>query len=213
MLPSIRQHSLGGKNIVNDWRVLEFLRTAMKLLDEHVDRSNPEVRLHWKTLEAIAAQRVDHLNWRHGATYLIAAEFKAVMYATSNRYGSEVLGLVNWLLEQCPPKHRPAIDATLACYPSIAECLSLSGHPLVIRADGVPEKCVRTENGEDASGVIRLLVEAFADPRRFNGLNQIGSFELCSPRPVEHLRIFQVQEWKGYPPMDYRLEEIDPPTE
>jgi hypothetical protein len=46
--------------------------------------------LYWKILEAVSAQRADHFNWRHGATYLIAAEFRAVMYAISNRCGSEL---------------------------------------------------------------------------------------------------------------------------
>jgi hypothetical protein len=76
-LSSIRQHGLGGKNIIVEWRGLEFLRTAMSMLDQHIDRTNPETQLHWKILEAVAAQQVDHFNWRHGGTYLIAAEFRA----------------------------------------------------------------------------------------------------------------------------------------
>src|SRR6516165_3696276 len=36
-LPSIRRHGLGGKNIVVEWRVLEFLRIVMAMLDPHVD--------------------------------------------------------------------------------------------------------------------------------------------------------------------------------
>jgi hypothetical protein len=61
-LSSIRQHGLGGKNIVVEWRGFEFLSTAMSMLDRHIDRTNPETQLHWKMLEAVSAQRVDHFN-------------------------------------------------------------------------------------------------------------------------------------------------------
>jgi hypothetical protein len=89
-LPSVRTHGLGGKNIVEDWRILDFLRAGMAIIDGHIDRTDPTIEVQWKILQAAASQRVDRMNWRHGATYLIAAQFRAVMYATSSAYGSEI---------------------------------------------------------------------------------------------------------------------------
>jgi hypothetical protein len=90
-MSSIGAHGLGGKNITADWRVLDFLRAGMDILDGHIDRSDPIIELLWKLLQAATSQRVDHFNWHHGATYLIAAEFSAAMYARSNPCGSELL--------------------------------------------------------------------------------------------------------------------------
>jgi hypothetical protein len=205
-LPSIRRHGLSGKNIIVEWRVLDFLRIVMGMLGSHVDRSDLEVSLKWRILEAAAEQRVDHLNWRHGATYLIAAEFRAVMYATSGPYGSELLYLVGWLIELCPPELRTALDRTVAGYPEIAKCLSTTGNPLVVRAEHVPMKSLRTEKGADASKIVRQLADAHTmQPELFEGLAQIGSFELCNPLPVEQLRFYQVSEYTKF---NYRLEEI-----
>jgi hypothetical protein len=99
-LSSIRQHGLGGKDIILEWRVLDFLRAATKILGPHIDHSDQEMQLNWKMLQAVVAQRVDHFNWRHGGTYLVADELKGVMYAASNKYGSEILTFVSWLIKE-----------------------------------------------------------------------------------------------------------------
>lgn len=173
---------LAGKNIIVEWRGFEFLSTAMSMLDRHIDRTNPETQLHWKMLEAVSAQRVDHLNWRHGATYLIAAEFRAVMYATSNRCGSEFFEFVSWLVDRCPPALKSELNLIFDRYLEIAQCISTPSQPILVRIERAPIESLRTERSGDASGVLRKLVERYASDRKFfDQIKQIGVFELCRP--------------------------------
>ena len=207
-LPSIRTHGLGGKNIVADWRILDFLRAGMAILDSRIDRNDPTIELHWKILQAVALQRVDHLNWRHGTTYLIAAQFRAVMYATGSAYGSEIIGLVGWLFEHCPLACRPELDAAMVNYPELSLCLRAKHGPLLIRAASVPVSSVLTEKGEDANGVISKLANELAKPNGlFDGLSQIGSFELREPLSADCLQFFRIIEATDDRPQSYRLEE------
>ena len=188
-------------------KLLDFLRAGMIILDGHLDRSDPTIELHWKILQAAASQRVDHWNWRHGATYLIAAEFRAVMYATSNAYGSEILSFVGWLLEHCPFSCRPELDAAMMHYPELSQCLRVKHEPLVIRAASVPVSSILTEKGEDPTGVICELANALAESDGvFNGLNQIGSFELREPVSADGLQFFRVIETIDDNSPRYRLE-------
>jgi hypothetical protein len=175
-------HGLGDKNIVTDWRILDFLGAGMALLDSQIDRSDPAVGLYWKAMQAAASQRVDHFNWRHGATYLIAAEFRAVMYATSNPSGSEFLSFAGWLSDNCPIAFRPALDAVMANYPELSECLRIKHEPLLIRTASVQASSVLTEKGEDATSTICQLTSALAKSKDFfDGISQIGVFELRNP--------------------------------
>ena len=207
-LPSIRTHGLGGKNVVKDWRILDFLRAGMAILDCHIDRSDPTIVMHWQILQAAASQLVNRWNWRHGATYLIAAQFRAVMYATSNAYGSEIISLVGWLFERCPPACKPALDAAMVNYPELSQCLRTKHGPLLIRATSVPVSSVLTEKGEDANGVISKLANELAKPNGlFNGLSQIGSFELREPLSAYSLQFFRIIKATDDDPPRYCLEE------
>jgi len=180
-VPSIRAHGLGGKNIVADWRILDFLRAGMAILDSHIDQSDPDIRLQWRVLLAAASQRVDHWNWRHGATYLTADKFKAIAYANSSPYRSELLGFAGWLLEHCPPVCTPILDATMANYSELSECLRLPHEPLLICATGVPMSFLLTEKGEDATDIVRELTAALAKSERFfNAFSQLGHLNCAS---------------------------------
>jgi hypothetical protein len=206
-LPSVRTHGLGGKNIVEDWRILDFLRAGMAIIDGHIDRTDPTIEVQWKILQAAASQRVDRMNWRHGATYLIAAQFRAVMYATSSAYGSEIISFVGWLFKHCPLACRPALDAAIVNYPELSQCLRVKHGPLLIRAASVPVSSVLTEKGEDANGVICKLADELAKPDGlFNGVSQIGSFELREPLSAESLQFFRIIEATDGDELRYRLE-------
>jgi hypothetical protein len=83
--------------------------------------------------------------------------------------------------------------------------------PVVVQVDRVPIKSLLTEKGADASDVVGQLLDAYAKGGLlFEALTQLGSFELCTPLSVEHLRFYRVLDLKGNPP-DYRLEEIVKP--
>src|SRR5262249_45510400 len=153
-----------------------------------------------------ASQRVDHLNWRHGATYLIAAEFRAVTYANSSLYRSELLGFAGWLLEHCPLVCRSTLDAAMANYPELSQCLRLQHEPLLIRATSVPISSLLTEKGEDATGIVCELTAALAKSERlFNGLSQLMAFELYRPLSADLLQFFRIIDAIDEP-SGYRLE-------
>jgi hypothetical protein len=198
---------LGGKNIVADWHILEFLRAGMTILKDHINRTDPTIELHWNILQAAASQRVDRMNWRHGSTYLIAAEFRAVMYAISNTYGSEILSLVGWLLEHCPLECRPELDAAMMQYTELSQCLMVKHEPILIRATSVPVSSILTEKGEDPTGVLCKLAEVLAKSEHlFDGASQIGSFELREPLPATGLQLFRIIDATDDNPPRYRLE-------
>ena len=80
-------------------------------------------------------------------------------------------------------------------YPELSQCLRVKHEPLVIRAASVPVSSILTEKGEDPTGVICELANALAESNGlFNGLSQIGSFELREPVSADGLQFFRVIE-------------------
>jgi hypothetical protein len=130
------------------------------------------------------------------------------MYATGSRYGSELLEFVGWLVEQFPPEAHSDLSLVLARHPEIAKCISRPGQPVVVQVERAPIKSLLTEKGSDASDVVRQLTDAYAQSKqRFEGISQIGVFELCNPLSADHLRFYRVLDVNGH---DYRLEETGP---
>jgi hypothetical protein len=114
---------------------------------------------------------------------------------------------VGWLFKHCPLACRPALDAAIVNYPELSQCLRVKHGPLLIRAASVPVSSVLTEKGEDATGVICKLADELAKPDGlFDGVSQIGSFELRAPLSAESLQFFRIIEATDGDELRYRLE-------
>jgi hypothetical protein len=194
--PSIQEHGLGGKSIVEEWRLIPLLRESLTVLqsidDEHVRH---EMRLRLPILSSIAEQRVSGggFNWRHGSVYLTFCSWKAVSYA-GRGFGSELLGQVAETMDLVE-NVRPGIAAELGVkYPEFAAARCAEHSPVLIRIDQVSLARLRDEGGDDPQGALELA-------ETFVGMGDTEpqvSFELIGAIPAGELTAakIQVTEWK-----------------
>jgi hypothetical protein len=148
--PSIKQHGLGGVNIVEEWRLLPLLRESLAILREVQDPEIiSEMRLRLPMLNHISEQRVS------GGVYLTLCSWKAVSYGCRG-FGSELVGQVAETLDLLA-KARPEAEAELLSkYPEAAHARSAKHQPILIRVDDVHIECLLSEKGDHPQNAIAL---------------------------------------------------------
>ncbi|MAQ95723.1 MAG: hypothetical protein CMM84_19625 [Rhodothermaceae bacterium] len=101
-LPSIIEHGLGGRNPVGEYRAHDALRLALSVCDVHLVDDEEWVYLVRPTAVRMLGGEVTAggFNFRHGAPYLSPSRRSATSYATSNKYGSEIISYAALLIER-----------------------------------------------------------------------------------------------------------------
>lgn len=197
----ILESGLGAKNVITEWRVVEFAHDVANLLcDCGVDIStDPERHLTHMILQPMVDQEVTEagFNFRHGSVYLSAARSDAMRYAV-NRKGSELLSYIEQALSTIPPSRHSEIDALLARFPEARRALEACHNPVLITAHNVPISALRTEQGGDPRIAIRRA-EEFAvslgqptDGGLLDAVLQQCRFELVGNLPPSSLVVTQI---------------------
>ena len=146
LLPLIEEHGLGGRNVMADWRVMEFLQWSLAQLGfDDQNYSDPD---YMELLPIRAATRggAAGMNFVYGDLYVTGGYDKAAAYA---RTAPELLSFARTIVEIAHRRELTAIPDELANYPQIAEFLSLDPAPVVLKLPPVPMSSLRTEKGGD----------------------------------------------------------------
>lgn len=195
---SIKQFGLGGRNQIQEFRVIELLRQLVTICQTNLPNQE-EWLVRMDDAERISRQGVTSggFNFRHGSAYLTPSSFTPANYATLNEYGSEALEhfmmLWNRLRENHIELSREIKDGAHLII-AFAERPKL---PLLIKLVDVPASILAAENGGLATDVFDRI-EGLIQEKFFSVMCQQANFELLKPFPIRDADVFRIIE----PPSD-----------
>ena len=144
LLPLIEEQGLGGRDLMADWRVMEFLQRAFPRLGfDNQDYSDPDC-MELLPIRAAVRGGAAGMNFVYGDLYAAGGYAKAAFYAQT---APELLSFVRTVVEVANRRKLSAISDELPNYPEIEEFLSLDLAPVVLKLPPVPMTSVRSEDG------------------------------------------------------------------
>ena len=209
-LDSIQKTGLGGVNPNFDYKNLEVLKFLYNQSEQHL-LNNPKYQNLRETSKAMANQDdykiwVDGINeeiihnYKHDCIYLGLSKIRAVIYASTNRYGSEILErclvLYQMLLDKLPDLKIPP-DLNLF---QIERYLQEDPKPIIIEIINLDDKLLKTELDEDPTDLLyylRYILPYKSEKEQFE-FPQLCNFKLLKPVPCENLRFYAL-EFDGHP--------------
>jgi hypothetical protein len=211
-LESIKKDGLAGRNVIEDWRLLEFFGDVIDACRSIEDKEFSEVlNSRLPSLDRILGRsphNVSGFNWRYGHLYLAADWKKAATYAIRGQ-GSELLRIaLGWYTDLA--RLAPAFAAELLSeFPEIAAASKATHKPIVLKIERVDLEHLATETGQTGEPLTRQLQDWVEFDRQFSDSNVTTncSFEYVGPAlPASRLEVFDVHgQLQGYYPMNLSL--------
>ena len=145
LLPQIERHGLGGKNVIAEWRVLEFIIQAFPLLE--FDQNNLSDPDHTElTMIGLCARQASHgMNFQHGEVYATGGFEKACSYALT---APEALFFARRLSEIGRQRGNSAIAVCLSQHAEVSNYLSKPPKPIVLKLPGLEAARILNEKGQ-----------------------------------------------------------------
>jgi|GEM_PF-831110 len=181
-LEDILDLGLGAKNPIEQLGVLELAREIRPLAHQYLaDTATYKSRI--GSFERMTDQLAGHWNYQHGQTYLSACRGTAIRYASSNRYGSELLTNTLDFLQLLLDRDVPTVaDSLYRAHRALFGLLDISPAPVLIKSEGVPVRYLIDEDGGDAAGAIGWIDEMMAEyPDKLETMLQQTNFRLLEP--------------------------------
>lgn len=143
-LPSIMEHGIGGRNIIEEYNVLEFARELYKKLKTSKGHTLSEGVV--AEFENMCKQRITggNFNFRHGGVYLSVSVGQAAKYANC-KYGSELISYVMEFYENLNLQSDTAINRK---YGDLLQFLGRgkdSAFKILIEVNGINIESLQTE--------------------------------------------------------------------
>lgn len=197
-LDSIVQHGLGGTNPIENWNVLRLSIETLQLSEVYLDKSarlTPE----FESFRRMTKQEPGTFNWQHGDTYVSPCKETAIRYATSARFGSELLSHTLYYLERLSWQDVPEVRENLQeRYPEVLNLLNLSSAPILVEVNDIRIAALSGEDGGDALENLERIDEAMQKfPEIYGTLIQQYNFRLRHAISVDSLRVWliSVVDW------------------
>jgi hypothetical protein len=189
-LESIKKHGLGGWDPIKEWRVLECAQKLLPLAEEYASRSEV-IKVHLGTTRAMVAQVNEHMNFQHGQVYLSPVESTAVRYATSKKYGSELISRVLLIIDELIRLNVKTVNSDLYKeFPEIYNLLDMGSAPIMIRLDRVKIESLLSEKGASPDESIKFIRSAITKSNsRWPMVCQQHNFRLLTPFPANELSV------------------------
>jgi len=170
LLPIIKQHGLGGQNILAEWKVMEFLKWTYKNLDK--GEPNDYAHNDYGDLMTIRFALDDNKkNFEYGDLYVTGQYRKAESYS---RRAPELLDLVRLAVNIARRQNKSIVEQKLESYDKIKNFLSLPAKPIVIELPPILLTNLKRENGSHLINELKLNMH-YLEIESFR-LNTIISF-------------------------------------
>lgn len=199
-LSGIAESGLGGKNPLAEWKVLDFARALLPLVQEHFSRDQTWMQKA-QSFSLMAQQLSAQMNFQHGDTYLTPARGTALRYAVNKRFGSELLTYsLDFLQELLVRKVEGVADRLYQQFPQIYKFLDISCAPLLIEAQRVRTSDLLDELGHDAEHNIGRMCDVLRDDAEMaESLLQQTNFRLRTPIQIAQLTFWLVNVRRWHP--------------
>jgi hypothetical protein len=185
LLPTIKEHGLGGRNIMQDWRVMAFLQWALHFVDvDDTDFAHPDY-IPLLSVKAAAKGGAAGMNFEYGDVYVAGGFDKAADYSLN---APELMSLARTVLDISDRRGVGEVRDGLADYPEIRDFLALEPSPVVLKLPPVPKDMVKSERGGDVPFLNRL-----GDERANIRLAQLG-FRLTSVVPFNEIEVIDTKD-------------------
>lgn len=182
LLPFIEEHGLSGRNLMGEWRAMDFLRLTFPAL--RYDPYNPsdthylEKAMIRKTLEGGGAG----MNFEYGDLYATGGYDKAARYAG---YGPELLDFARKSVEIADGYGVSDVRRALEDFPEIGEFIGKPKSPVVLKLPLLPKSVLEDEHG----GSVHF--DLFTDPNRVKFLLPQLSFRVKAVIPFSEIEVLE----------------------
>jgi hypothetical protein len=202
-LDSIVEHGLGGRNPVEDLRVIEFANELWPLVKTHLASEESWI-LKAESFRRMIEQKSGLFNFQHGDTYVSPSMPTAIRYAASSKYGSEIISYALALLSELEVRNVDGVRTDLfRRFPRIFGLLDVSPAPLILVMHHVTRASLITESGGDPSLAVAEIIEIKnTNPEIYELICQQKNFRIKAPIPVESIQVqlLNVTEFDPYSP-------------
>lgn len=213
-LNSILDNGLGGRNPVDEYRVVDFANALLPIVKPIFEKVDFLAGRH-TSFEAMASQSSGGMNFQHGDTYVIGNEEKAVRYALRNRFGSEIFSKTLDIFDALyKVGEAETADSIGRDFPEICSCIDMHCAPILVKINKVNYKKLRLEGGGDAGGFVEELITYFnqpMEPKEFQEEADSFPFRLNQVISVESCEFFLINQKSeiGWGPAKYDLIKLD----
>lgn len=188
LLPMIEQHGLGGRNVMGDLKILDFMREAFPhigFVDD--DFSNPD---YMDLLPVKSAVRggAKGMNTEYGDVYATGGFDKAATYA---RKAPELVSLAKTIVEIGRRNGIDAVENALTYFLEAKELIELPYAPIVLK---LPK--LSLDRVEDERGGSPIMPDDFDQEVREEVMNKIA-FRVRGVVPFDELEVFEVEKATG----------------
>ena len=173
LLPFIKQHGLGGQNILAGWEVMEFLKWTYNNLDK--GKPNDYAHPDYGDLMTIQFALDDNKKkYEYGDLYVTGQYRKAESYS---KRAPEILDLVRLAVNIARRQNKSIVEQKLESYDKIKSFLCLPSQPIVLE---LPPILLTNLKMEDESQLINEL-------RQNRHYMEAGSFRLNAIIPFKDI--------------------------
>jgi hypothetical protein len=147
LLPTIKEHGLGGRHVMAEWGVMDFLKWAFPQIGvAEYDFDDPDCMELMPIRSAVNGGSAG-LNFEYNSVYLAGGYDKAADYAQT---APELVSFVRTIQQVAERRGIHSISRGLADYPELTEFLKLDIKPVVLKLPPLPQTLIQNERGGPA---------------------------------------------------------------
>ncbi len=202
-LDSIRKYGLGKINPNIDYKNLDVLIYLNNLAKKYLQH-NEEYKKHKDTSNAIANQTelkiIDSLgkeylhNYRHDCIYVAISRARAAIYASSNKYGSEILERIIFLFNLLKRENIEfQIPDSINLF-NFEKYLSYEPKPIIVKINRFEDEKLEREDGlpaKESLNFLRYMIPKMSQKEKFEFL-QFCNFRLLEPVDTKRLTFYEL---------------------
>jgi len=182
---SIKEFGLGGKNIIQEGKVLEFAREIFPLVKDNL----PEYDGSGHTISTFKDMVDQHPLFQHGQVYLSLSYDYCTRFTQKRKFGSELISHALYYYEKLLAEKIVSPDI-LNNYPYLKKVRNLDSKPVVVKVKDVDWDNLLMENGnalstEDIENI--LSFSNMEESKNKEALQRIFKFRLIKPIPSDEI--------------------------
>lgn len=202
-LSSIREHGLGGINLIEQLKVREFFAEIFKIC-EVVLAGDTE----WETCKFVPellrdqVSNGDSANYQHGDTYLTPSRASAVGYALTNRFGSELISNAHRLLTLVQKRRPEQLGGCGIVNHPLMELFAADHKPVVLKIYNMPISVLSSEGGDSPEKSLDYL-KAMLPFINESGVVINTNYRLLCPIPFTECEVEYIDPEIEFNPFDW----------
>ncbi|OIV41723.1 hypothetical protein [Flavobacterium johnsoniae] len=187
-LDSILKYGLAGKDIIQEWRILELAQNVFSLSEKALKDSALFLKSGYSFKKMIEQDNTGLFNFQHGQTYVSPSKGSAINYSLRNTYGSELLSYTITFLRELVKEEIP--NSLLTDFKHINDIMNLTPSPVLIEVSNVHSSSLLSEHGDDPQHNFNNM--AGFPENLFDALTQQINFRLIKATSVENLKFWNI---------------------